>query len=324
MTLGKKTLGLFMVLGFSICLGSYLALRLSVLPPFEEFERESTRDALSRVMLSLNSDLHALEIMNVEYSLWDDTYEFARGELPEYEADNLDPVNWHSININMMLIFDAEGRQLYARLGHPSDGHVLPLEDEFQTLFAPGHPLVSHKTKSSSVMGLLNARTGLIQVVSYPILTSAGEGQIAGALVVGQFLNDEREAELGQRATVDLSIHSRSDTGLPPHAVTAFRNIKERGTDTVIVTYPDSMRGLQVLYDLFGEAVALLEVRQPRNISQIGANTIRTTMLFLAAGSVGFLLAALFFTQKLIVAPIRGLTEKILNIQHTGNLDIDI
>jgi hypothetical protein len=46
MSLGKKTLALFLVLGCAICLGSYLALRLTVLPTFDEFE-EKASDRLS-------------------------------------------------------------------------------------------------------------------------------------------------------------------------------------------------------------------------------------------------------------------------------------
>jgi len=324
MSLRKKTLVLFLILGLSICAGGYVALRLAVLPTFEDFEHQSSGEALSRATRVLESELRAIEVMNIEYSSWNDTYKYAQGLFPEFEDENLDPTYWHSVNINMMLIFDAEGRQLYASLGHPSDGHSMPLEGEFQTLFAPGQPLVTHNTESDSVMGLLKARTGLMQVVSYPILSSAGEGPIAGALVVGQFLTEGRLRDLGERATVDLSIHPMGESELPAYIVTAFRDTENPDADTTIVTDADSTRGFHILYDVLGEPAAVLEVRQPRTITKIGTDTIRTAMLFLAAGSVGFLLAALFFTQKLIVAPIRGLTEKILNIQHTGNLDIDV
>ena len=68
MSLGKKTLALFLVLGCAICLGSYLALRLTVLPTFAEFEQGASEQALARVTRTLESDLRALEIMNLSIS----------------------------------------------------------------------------------------------------------------------------------------------------------------------------------------------------------------------------------------------------------------
>jgi sensor domain CHASE-containing protein len=112
MSLGRKTVALFLVLGICFCLGSYAVLKSTAFPIFEEFERESSEEALMRVTRMLDSDLRALEIMNMEYSLWDQTYEFVLGEFPEYADDNLDPAYWHSVNINLMMIFDADGNQL--------------------------------------------------------------------------------------------------------------------------------------------------------------------------------------------------------------------
>ena len=324
MSLGKKTLALFLVLGCAICLGSYLALRLTILPTFDEFEEKASEEALARVTRMLESDLRALEIMNIEYSAWNDTYEYASGIYPEYESENLDPSYWHSVNINMMMIFDEKGRVLSGQISDPSDGRRLGLTDELLATLLPGHPLVTHETVSSSVTGLLSTQAGIMQVVSYPVLTSEGTGPIAGAFVVGQFVTDERLAELAERATVDLFLHPINDEPFPTHALAATRDLQDPDNDEVIITGAETMHGYQILPDVLGQPAALLEVRQPREITAIGTDMIRTTMLFLAAGSAGFLLAALFFTQKLIVAPIQGLTEKILNIKHTGNLDIDV
>ncbi len=322
MSLGKKTLALFLVLGCAICLGSYLALRLTVLPAFAEFERNASEQALARVTRMLDSELRALEIMNIEYSSWNDTYEYALGQFPEFEGDNLDPAYWHSVNINTMLIFDQNGNALFGRFSDPSDGHRLDFTEEFVASLRPGHPLITHGSPSSSLSGLILTRIGILQVTSYPILTGEGTGPVAGAFIVGQFLSDERIAELGQRATVEVSVRSLGDETLPAAVATLNRNADI--SDTTVVTFADELHGFQFLRGALGEPVAVLEVRQPRTISQIGIKTIRTAMTFLIIGSVGFLLTALFFLQRLIVTPVRMLTEKILNIQNTGELEMDV
>jgi CheY-like chemotaxis protein/signal transduction histidine kinase/HPt (histidine-containing phosphotransfer) domain-containing protein len=324
MSLGKKTLALFLVLGCAICLGSYLALRLTVLPAFAEFERGASEQALERVTRTLDSDLRALEIMNLEYSAWNDTYNYAQGLFPEYEDENLDPSYWHAVDINMMLIFDATGRPLFGRIGDPADGQRLPLTDELVATLRPGHPLITHETISSAKTGLLRTGAGIMQVASYPILTGLREGPITGAFIVGQFLTEERIAAIGERATVEFYIHTVDDVTLPAHVTAALRSATNTGVDDTITANAENVHGYKYLPDVLGESAVVLEVRQPRTITQIGIKTIRTAMTFLVVGSVGFLLAALFFLQQLIVKPVRVLTEKILNIQTTGELEVDV
>jgi CheY-like chemotaxis protein/signal transduction histidine kinase/HPt (histidine-containing phosphotransfer) domain-containing protein len=321
MSLGKKTLALFLVLGLSICLGGYVTLRVTVLPAFDEFEHQASEEALARVTRLLESDLRALSIMNIEYSSWTDTYEYALGVNPEFKDENLDPAYWHSVSINMMLIFDKEGKPLFGRIGDPSDGRRLDLTDEFLASLRPGHPLITHDTLSSSVSGLILTPVGVMQLTSYPILSSEGAGPAAGAFVVGQFITDGRIAELGERATVELSFHAIGDESLPAPVVAALRNGK---SDATVATYAETVHGFQVLPDALGQPAVVLEVQQPRTITEIGIGTIRTAMTFVAVGSIGFLLAALFFLQRLIVTPIKVLTEKILDIRHTGNLNTDV
>ncbi len=82
MSLGKKSLALFLLLGIGLCLGSYAVLKTAVFPAFEEFERESSQQAITRVTRMLQEDLRAIDIMNIEYSLWTQTYEYALGERP--------------------------------------------------------------------------------------------------------------------------------------------------------------------------------------------------------------------------------------------------
>ena len=120
MSLRKKILALFLILGISLLLGSSAVLKMSVFPIFEEFERQSSAEALKRVTRMLEEDLRALQILNMEYSLWDPTYEFAMGERPDYVDETLDPEYWHSIDINLLAIFDSHGKELFSWMSDSS------------------------------------------------------------------------------------------------------------------------------------------------------------------------------------------------------------
>lgn len=323
MSLGKKTLALFLVLGLAICAGSYLALRLSVLPAFEDFEKKAANESLSRVRSLLQSEIQALRVLNLEYSAWDETVRYMKNPFPEFEETNFSPGYWHSIDINMMLVFDADGNRAYGWMADPADESPLDVDDQLFGSLSANDIIVDHATESSAVMGLVRTRNGLMHIASYPILNTEAEGPIYGSLVLGRFFTDALRQELANRATTDLSIHLMGDSGLPAHVVKALRDLPESNVNTTIATYASNVHGLEVLIDVYGNPAAVLEIRQPREISAIGADTIRTTMTFLGAGSLGFLLAALFLIRRLIVSPVKALTDEIAHMRATDSLEFD-
>ncbi|MDX1499033.1 MAG: response regulator [Woeseiaceae bacterium] len=323
MSLGKKIAVLFLVLGIVFSLGSYLALRTTILPAFEAVERENAGEQLARVLRSIDSDLRALEVMNQEYSIWDHTYFFAQGERPEYLQENMDPAYWHSVDLHLMALFDAGGSLLYGLLSDPETGERLPLTDELTDILPPGHPLVAHDAVDASVKGLLRTRAGLLQVVSYPILPSDGAGPIGGALVTGQFLGDSRLSELAERATAELDLHLLGTGAEQPEILAVLEELGTPGSPPVTARREDSIHSFQLLRDISGEPAALLEVVTPRTITAIGAATIRIGSLILAGASAVFLLVALAFLQRRIVRPVRTLTGQILSIRETGDLAIE-
>jgi len=324
MSLGKKTLVLFLALGLSICVGGYLALRVAVLPAFENFEQQSAREGLLRARSALNADLRAMELMNMEYSSWDETHEYARGLRPQYEAANLDNSYWLSVDIDILLVFDAEGEPLHSWVSEPGDGIERPFSDALLEVLQPGHSLVTHGSIKSHAAGLLKTNVGTLQVTSFPILTTEGTGPIAGTFLAGQLLTPARMKELGDRATVDLSLHSMGAQGIPLYVESVLRTKGRSSENAATAVIGESMHAFEVLDDVLGAPAAVLEIMQPQTVSEIGKNAIRTTMALLVIGCIGFLLAALFSMQRLIVTPIKGLTEKILNIRRTGNLTTDV
>ena len=324
MSLGKKTLALFLALGLSICVGGYAALRVAVLPAFEDFEHQSAAEGLLRARSLLDNQLRALEVMNIEYSAWDDTYRFALGENPGYEASNLSNSYWDSVDVDMLFLFDAEGEPLFHWANATLDNAALPFSDELLEILQPGHPLVTHVSTDSFVTGRFSTSTGTWQVASYPILTSIGDGPIAGTFLAGQLLSDTRIKDLGDRATVQLNLHRVDADEIPMYIASALKNGKQDPGGSATAQIGDMMHAFEIIHDIFGNPAAVLEIVQQPTVSEIGKNAIWTAMAFLAIGSIGFMLAALFFMQRLIVTPIRGLTEKILDIRRTGNLKRDL
>ncbi len=323
MSLGKKTIIVFLVLGISFCFGAYAALKLTVIPPFEEFENRTAEGTLDRVSRLLEADLRSLAVMNVEYSAWDDTYEYAQGQRPSYPEDNIDPVYWSSLDIHLMAVFDTEGKLLNASLGHPTTGASLPLDAVFDPPLGPDHPLNASQDPEDFVAGMLQTRLGMMQVTSYPVLTSKSTGPPAGNLIIGRFVTDSYVQELGGRATADVALHSWTAGDLPTKIEKAKSALAHAEEATHVLVDGPMIYGFHLLRDVFGNPAVVVEVGASREITKIGSNTVWTATLFLAVASIVFVLTAWLLMHRLITRPVTNLTELILGMRRSGDLSVD-
>jgi CheY-like chemotaxis protein/HPt (histidine-containing phosphotransfer) domain-containing protein/HAMP domain-containing protein len=120
-----------------------------------------------------------------------------------------------------------------------------------------------------------------------------------------------------------LSLYPISDTDLLTQVPASAIKLLDLNEESRIVTDSNSVRGYQVLLDVFGAPVAIIEVAAPPRIARIGERSIRTVMIALVIASSVFLLTALVFLQKLITDPIERLTGHILDIKESGDLNVD-
>ena len=321
MTLQRKIIFAFLVLGAGFAIAAYTGLQAAIFPAFESFERESAARNLERAKRAIDAELSALQILNREYSEWDHTYEYAQGRRDQFVAENLDVAYWNNININLMLYFDMNGRMLWGGLTDPATSNDLSIDDEFEVGFSADHPLLRHRDDLGGIRGLMQARSGPLLITANPILTSAGTGPAVGTLVIGKFMTPARAQELGRSASVDLSLYSRNDPSAP-------LNVRQQmdqsaGSDSMI-NWEFSEKfidGREVLADVFGDPSFVVEVSVPRTITKIGRNTIQSALLLLAAATTIFLAASMFFMRWLIISPVTALTRHILWIRKTGDLN---
>ena len=321
MTLQKKVILTFLMLGVVFAIGSFAGLAAVVYPTFESFERESAEQNLLRAQEAINAELSNLRVFSFEYSEWDHTYDYVRGLRSDYVEENMDPSYWKSIGINMMLFFDMDGQMLWGAMIDPSFGNEVPLDDELLQPIVGDHPLLNRPIELEGVLGLLQARSTPLLVTSSPILTTTGEGPAAGTLIVGKFLDGVHLRSLANRASVDLAIYDRN----LPASAELFRVVEARSNDgdnSIIWPYDDDhIVARNIQNDILGNPSFLIEVKTPRRITDIGRNTINTASILLLVISALFLLAAWILMRHLIVVPVSKLTQHMLKIRNTGDLN---
>ncbi|MDH3577653.1 MAG: ATP-binding protein [Gammaproteobacteria bacterium] len=321
MSLQKKIVLVFLILGLGFAFGSYVGLRSVIFPTFQDFELESANQDLTLVQRALDTELRTLDVFNREYSEWDHAYDFALGRRDEYVEENMDTEWWTSVNIHMMLYIDRDGQMLWGAIVDPTSAKEVPIEQELLGAITVGHPLLRNPRDPDRVLGIMQARSAPMLVSSLPILTTAREGAPAGTLITGRYLDNALLESMAENAGVVLALYSTGDVGLSP----LMRNELERAAKFDDATFwqnkDEQVIGHKIYSDVFGTPSFIFEVIMPRTITSIGKSSINTTMLFLLAATVAFLLGAWLFIRHMIVAPVAKLTQHMSGIRETGDLD---
>jgi signal transduction histidine kinase/CheY-like chemotaxis protein/HPt (histidine-containing phosphotransfer) domain-containing protein len=320
MSLQRKIVVLFLALGAVFAAGSYAGLSAFIFPTFEEFERLSAEESMSRVRKALDAELRSLEVVNREYSEWDHTHQFALGKRDSYIEENLDIAYWTNIDINAMFFFDLDGEMLWGAIVDETVTNILDVDDELYQPLTDSHMLVDASNPTGTT-GIVQTRTAPLLVASLPILLSTGEGDPAGTAIIGRFLGPDFVQELGERAGVQASLVGIDSPGMPAAVLENLLGDRPEREPVAWSYAGDLAIGHQLVLDVFGNPAFVLRIETPRTITAIGRSTIATALAFFIAATGLFLLMGWLFTRSLITAPVGALTRHIKTIRESGNLD---
>ena len=112
-------------------------------------------------------------------------------------------------------------------------------------------------------------------ISSMPIVHSDRSGPIAGAVVMGQFLDDVRIARLRERTEVNFSQYPIADVS------NNFDLTGVTAGEQRIITKSTTIDSFKMVDDIFGEPLFVLKAETPRRISALGGQTLQAAMLFL-------------------------------------------
>ena len=303
---GKVSLTLVLLISAFVII-SYSILRSVIAPAFDELELSAARSDLHRAEAAMRADIDNLEAVTADWAPWDDMYTYVNDENPGFRTSNLNRATLDNLGLDILVVFGIESRFVWGQL--LVDGVETPMNalnilnsDRTQSL-----GLTAHNEQTDRTSGIVQTLYGPMMISSAPILRSDDSGPIAGAVVMGQFLNAPRLDRLRERTEVDMSWGLATDA-----SAMISDGILETGSSTITIR--------KTLADIHDAPFLVLKTDTPRSISALGSQTINAATLFLIIAGVlvcGFIWFMLRYT---ILNPIKELTTYIDEIRESGDL----
>ncbi len=129
MGLTKKIITLIILLFINFVAIFYLGVHVFFIKSFEEIEKQNMEKNTKRLQRALNNEIEDLEGINIEYSQWDDTYEFIVNKNMEYVESNFTGMStFERFRLEFMIFADNNGSVLRKNWFFIQMKKVVPVE----------------------------------------------------------------------------------------------------------------------------------------------------------------------------------------------------
>ncbi len=325
MSLKLKTIIAFLCVFIAFAAANLLVYRMIIFPKFVELENEEIQKDAQRAIHAIHREIEHLDQICHDWSAWDDTHAFAETRAEDYINDNFPENLYEDLRLNLVCIFDKEGRLLFGQ--HRKAGSYEP----FETPISDNWPvklddfsLVSQAETRAfgdiKITGIYITDQGPMIVASRPILSSMNQGPINGTLIMGRVLDPAFVKSVAEQANISLEIKTILNVVLPMSLHEIVSRISPKSPFWIERNNPDNLSCFAVFSDIEGRPALLLTVKSASKISATGASAIGYAWLLNSLSAVAVLLVALWMLQRAVVGPVTRLSEHALSIGNERNL----
>jgi len=316
MTIRNRTL---LIVAATLATLVFIMLALSqfiLLDSYNRLEAQRVEQNLTRASNAIDALFMNLRTINRDWSHWDSTYAFARGEDDDFVVREMPDEILANIGVDYALVVNVAGevmaaraidRQAAASLDFPPEVRAIMLDERF-----------------SRVQGLVDTQEDVALVKDEPllvaasnILTSRQEGPSAGKVIFAQRLDDARIADMAKSLDLDLSLLLPDLSNAPQDIQARAASLQALSSDEprlIQALSAERVEGILRVPDLDGETAFYLRLLMPRDIVLQGQNTIAVLTAVLVVSGVVLGGGMLALLEISVLRPLSLLSDDVSRV----------
>lgn len=288
-------------------------------------EEEITKVNTEQASFALERQSSEMSAMTKDWAMWNDTYDYLRGDKPDYVEMNIANSTFTILGVNSLVFVDAEGHVVHDMSYDLNNGTPMETPPDLLGLIHPGSPLLMN-SPDRNLTGIVSLREGPMIIAAYPVLTGYGSGPPAGTLIMGEYVDSQFLTQMAGSANTSIILYEPDD----PSTQEEYRVKDELPPAPEILVSPlsaDRIAGYQRIDDVFGRPALVLKIETDRPIYRQG----NLAMLYFT-GCValsGVILCGLiwFLLDTLIISRLSRLHESVQRIglrkDTSGRVPVD-
>ncbi|MBP5993654.1 MAG: PAS domain S-box protein [Candidatus Moranbacteria bacterium] len=177
---------------------------------FVEAQREDASEEIRVVDGIIARDVENFRVQGLDWSRWDDTYDFMQTVDPEYIESNLNDETFDALGVNIALFLDRDNRVVFSKQVMTGQGSSVIPEPLIRFL-AEDERFRIAVSAEQDFSGIVAYEGQPLLVMAQPIIMSDGTGEPRGRLYFGRMLDQVYLDEIGTMAGVSLMLDPYAD-----------------------------------------------------------------------------------------------------------------
>jgi len=279
MSIRNKT---FLVILFGLLLSigvGFVSMYFVISDRFENIEQATIEEKSTELANIITSGIESTNLINKDWSKWDDTYEFAQDGNQDYIDSNLTTEEFGVLKLNAIQVIDKQKKVVYYGSWNYQDDQVFPNDEDLQNNLSRLVQSLSFKNIDSSIFGYFGT-DNIYYFAAHQITKSVitDNSDVAGVLIFAKEIDYSNPENFGLIA--------------PPNSTIDLLNFKaEKGSVNLNKTNskdPSKLVLDKEILDYFGEPILIFRIQMDR------VYTTESLTIFIALFIVLLLVFSLF------------------------------
>jgi sensor domain CHASE-containing protein len=294
-----------------------LVMAFVVWPTFLDLETNEARRNSARVVGALLNELDKTRRTAGDWSYWDDSYAFAKGENATYVEDNLYFDALRTIDQNLIAVFGTDGKLIVQKAYDLETGEDIDVPELASDLSIQS-TLVQQPSSESVTAGMVQTDRGIMLVAACNILTSGREGPPVGTLVMGRLLTEEVLAALRAQLDLQFTVSLKPASSVPDSTVDIDSVLHQQ--PAIDGTKPEVVSAVLELPLLLSSDLIVLQTDTPRSIAATGRTAIVASTAIFALAMMCVLAVLWALLRRVVISPLRSLKDHVTTVGQSGSL----
>ncbi len=263
--LRHQTRSIFCVSLFTLVSVFYATASTILSRSLEKIEKQDSKQLVAGVMGVFNQNIEDFSDRHLDWSAWDDTYNFIIDGNQQYIKSNLTNEQIAFLNMNLVIYINSNGKIIYGTGFDLNNKQKTRIPGTISKSIELNNILLQPSNPNKSLTGIVAIPEGLMRISSQPILNSKGEGTPRGRLIFGQYIDTKITAKLSKATRLSLTIQPLNDNNLSSDLQIARANISAKHPIFVKSLSKDVIAGYALLSDIYGQPAAIMRVNNSRD-----------------------------------------------------------
>ena len=299
-----------------ISLVIYIYSDSALIKNYENLERNTMVANIAQTKNTLDDTLSALNIMNKDWSQWNDTYDFMINKNPTFIQSNLTDTTFKNAKINFILFFNMSGKLFYGLFYNLDKKVFTAIPNDLLThLKSINADTLAHSLNQPfNKLGFIKAKEGFVAVSTIPILTSEGKGPMRGILVMGYYFTNQHIEALGNILKMQVNFLPVPTIQQEKMLSIAYAHLNHGQPYYISTQNNNIINGYQFIPSIENKPVGMLVISVPRTLYKEGIYTIQHYIAIVISIGILFLIIIWYLLKKFIVDRVINISQQVIRI----------